>query len=266
MALVFAVPQLMHAVLGTRRGPLFVTAVLLFVGSYVFQGRRPRLVASLAAVGTVGVLILLLLANRSRLYVGSQSPLSLDPTDSIAFYPNDGNDYLVAAALVTAAERTGRYGWGLSYVEQLFVRPIPRALLPDKYELLEEQTVTADDVADVLGWQPGVGWSPTLFAHLYIEFHWLSLLASALLGAACGWAWRRAVESPTLGWRTVQVLMTAGLLHLMAQEVWAMAVPFLLMFAPAWLALRWAVGPVFSGSRASEREWWPSRLAPLRSR
>ena len=41
-----------------------------------------------------------LLANRSRVYYGSQEPLTLDLTDSLAFYPNTGNDYLVAAALV----------------------------------------------------------------------------------------------------------------------------------------------------------------------
>jgi hypothetical protein len=266
MALLFAAPQLVHAFLGTRRGPLFVTAVLLFVGSYVFQGRRPRLWTCLIGGGSVGLLILLMLANRSRVYYGSEAPLSLDVTDSIAFQPSNGNDYLVAAGLVAAAERLQRYGWGLSYVEQLFLRPIPRALLPDKYELLEKKAVTSEDIGDVLGWQPPPGWSQTLFAHLYIEFGWLSLLASALVGAGCGWAWRRGVESPGVGWRTVQVLVTAGLLHLIAQEFWAMAVPFLLTFVPAWLALRWAVGPVFSRASRGNAEWLPRPLAPLRSR
>jgi apolipoprotein N-acyltransferase len=74
------------------------------------------------------------------------------------------------------------------------------------------------------------------------------------------------VESPTPGWRAVHVLTTAGLLHLIAQDFWAMAVPFLLTFLPAWLALRWAVGPVFSRPLHAEREWWPRRLAPLRPR
>jgi hypothetical protein len=265
IALVFAVPHLVHAILGTRRGPLFVTGVLLLAGWYVFQGRRPRLLAGLVAGGTVGVLILFLLANRSRLYYGSQAPLTLDLSDSILFYPHVGNDYVVAAGLVATAARTDQYGWGVSYVEQLFLRPIPRAILPGKYELLGEKTVGPASIGAVLGWRPPPGWAPTLFAHLYIEFAWLSVLASALLGAALGWAWRRAVESPTLGWRTVQVLMTAGLLHLITQEFWAMAVPFLLMFLPTWLALRFAVGPVFSRP-LPQRDWWPRRLAPLRSR
>jgi hypothetical protein len=211
------------------------------------------------------VLLLLLLANRARLYYGSETPLTADLTDSIAFHPHPGNDYVVAAGLVTTAARWERYGWGLSYAEQLFLRPIPKDILPDKYELLEKSTVGAGAVGAVLGWQPTVGWAPTLFAHLYIEFGWLSPLASGLLGAALGWAWRRAAESPTPGWLTVQVLMTAGLLHLIAQEFWAMAVPFLLTFVPAWLALRWAVGPAFSRPLPA-REWWRPRLAPLRSR
>src|SRR6202008_3880048 len=116
--------QLVHAILGTRRGPLFVTVVLLFAGFYVFSGRRPRLWACLVGGGTVGVLMLLLLANRQRVYYGSEAGLSLDVTDSIAFHPNNGNDYLVASALVATAERLGQFGWGLTYVEQLFLRPI----------------------------------------------------------------------------------------------------------------------------------------------
>jgi len=74
------------------------------------------------------------------------------------------------------------------------------------------------------------------------------------------------VESPTLGWRVVQVLMMAGLLHLITQEPFAMAVPFLLTFVPAWLALRWAVGPVFHRPLPAARDWWPRPLAPLRLR
>ena len=35
--------------------------------------------------------------------------------------------------------------------------------------------------------------------------------------------------------------MLVGLLHLITQGVWAMAVPFLMMFVPTWAALRWAV-------------------------
>ena len=45
--------------------------------------------------------------------------------------------------------------------------------------------------------------------------------------------------------RTLQVLMLVGLLHLITQGVWAMAVPFLMMFVPTWAALRWAVRQPF---------------------
>jgi len=262
LALLFAAPQLVHAALGTRRGPAFVGAVLLVGGWYVFQGRRPRLWATLAGGAGLGLLILLLLANRYRVYYGSEAPITLDLTDSYAFYANTGNDYLVAAGLVVAADRTGTFGWGRSYVEQLFLRPIPRSVLPNKYDIIDEKTMTSEDIASTLGWEPPPGWSPTLFAHLYTEFSWLAVGVAALLGAAYGWTWRRAVESAALGWLMVQVLMMAGILHLFAQEVWAMAVPFLLTLAPTWLAMRLALGPIF-GPRAPRplppsTEMWPA--------
>lgn len=245
LALGFAAPQLLHAALGTRRGPAFVTAFLLVGGLYFFRGRRPPTLATLAGGTAVGLLLLFLLANRQRVYFGSAEPLTFDLTDSIAFRPNGGNDHVVAAGLVTAARRTGRFGWGVSYVEQMFLRPIPRELLPDKYELLEEATVGAEDIGDTLGWRPLPGWSPTLFAHLYIEFGWLSVAAAFLLGWAYGFVWRRSVESGAVGWLVLNVLLCAGLLHLVAQEFWAMAVPLLLMFVPAWAALRWALDRPF---------------------
>jgi len=247
LALGFAAPHMLHAVLGTRRGPAFVTAFLLVGGLYIFRGRRPPVLATLAGGTAVGLLLLFLLANRQRVYYGSEKPLTFDLTDSIAFNPNAGNDHVVAAGLVTTADRMGRFGWGVSYVEQMFLRPIPRELLPDKYELLEPATVGAEDVGATLGWRPLPGWSPTLFAHLYIEFGWLSAAASFLLGWSYGWVWRRSVESGAVGWLVLNVLLCAGLLHLMAQDFWAMAVPLLLMFVPAWAALRWALDRPFLG-------------------
>mgnify|MGYP001195918555 FL=1 len=247
LALAFAAPQIVHAALGTRRGPAFVSAVMLVGSLYVFRGQRPRLAATLAGGGAVGVLLLFLLANRDRIYYGSEQPVIVDITDSMAFRPTTGNEYLTAAGFVTTADRTGRFGWGLSYVEQLFVRPIPRAVMPDKYDLIEEGTVTPTDMAAQLGWRPPPGWATTIFAHLYIEFAWLSVLASFLLGAAYAWVWRRSVEQPTVGWQSLYVLMCAGVLHLFAQDFWAMGVPLLLMFTPTWLALRWALDHPFRG-------------------
>lgn len=249
LVLLMAAPQVVHAALGTRRGPLYVTAILLFVSAYMFQGRRPRLAASLAAGGVLGVMLLLLLANRLRVYVGSEEDVTLDVTDSIAFRANAGNDYLVAAGLVVAADRLDRFGWGLSYVEQLFLRPIPKEWLPEKWDIVQERTVTELEVASVLGWEPNPGWAPTLFAHLYTEFSWFSIAVCAILGWAYGWTWRRSVESPAVGWLALQVLMLVGLLHLITQGFWAMAVPFLMMFVPAWLALRWATNRPFRRGR-----------------
>jgi hypothetical protein len=247
IALAFAAPHLVHAALGTRRGPAFVTAFLLVGGLLVLRGRRPPVWMTLAGGTAIGLALLFLLANRSRIYYGSERPLTGDLTDSIAFRPVPNNDHVVAAALVAAARHTGRYGWGVSYAEQLLLRPIPREMLPEKYDILEEDTVGPPEIAATLGWRPPPGWSPTLFAHLYIEFAWLSPLASFLLGWGYGRVWRQSTESGAVGWLVLHVLLCAGILHLVAQEFWAMAVPLLLMFTPAWAAMTWALDRPFRG-------------------
>lgn len=245
LAAAFAVPQVVHAALGARRSPAYVCAVLLLVGPWLFAGRRPRLTVTLAGGLALGTLLLLLVANRQRIYYGSTKPLTFELSSSPALRADTGNEYLVGSALVLAAQRGGRYGWGVSYAEELLLRPIPRAYLPQKYDLLRKQRVTSEDVIPLLGWVPAYGAAVTLFADLYIEFAWGGLLASAVLGALLGFVWRRAVESPSVGWLVLQLLTLQGLLHLLAQDVWAMGVPFILLFVPCWAALAWTLDRPF---------------------
>lgn len=241
LAVALASPQIVHAALGTRRGPAYVCAVLLLVGPLLFAGRRPRLTLTVAGGIALGTILLLLVANRQRIYYGSSKPLTLDVTSTPVLRADTGNEYLVGSALVLAAKRGARYGWGVSYVEELLVRPIPAALLPEKYDLVRQQTVTGDDIGPLFGWVPAYGAATTLFAHLFIEFAFAGIGVSALIGALFGLAWRRAVESPSVGWLVLQLLMLQGLLHLLAQDVWAMAVPFFLLLVPCWVALAWTL-------------------------
>jgi hypothetical protein len=211
------------------------------VGPALFAGRRPRLSVALAGGAVLGLGLLLLVANRQRIYYGSSKPLTFELSSTPALRADTANEYLVGSALVLTARGTARYGWGLSYVEELLLRPIPRALLPEKYEVLRPQTVDAGDIPALLGWVPAYGSATTLFAHLFIEFAWGGVAVSALLGALFGFAWRRAVESPSVGWLILHLLVLQGLLHLLAQDVWAMAVPFFLLFVPCWAALAWTL-------------------------
>ena len=241
VAALLAMPHVVHAILGARRGPTFVTAVLLYIGWNVFRNRRPALLTSLAGGAVLGLLMIFLVGNRDFIYVGSQEQLDLDLGDTYVFRFGAGNEYVVGSGLVVTADRRQQFGWGLSILEQLVLRPIPKELLPNKYEILPKQNVTRDDIAGTIGWFAAEGSAPTLFAQLFTEFGWWATLASLLIGWAYGWSWRRSVTTPSVGWQILFVLLTQGLLHLLAQDFWAMAVPFLLMFVPAWLGLQWAV-------------------------
>jgi hypothetical protein len=193
----------------------------------------------------LGLVLMLLVANRARIYYGSSKSLTFELARSPVLHADSANEYIVGAGLVVTAARTGRYGWGLRYLEQFVLRPIPSALLPDKYSLLPQTGVSPGDMAAALGWPPIRGSATTLLGHLYGEFAWAAVAASALIGALYGRAWRRAVESPGVGWLVLYVLLLQGLLHLWAQDVTAMAVPFFLMFVPSWIALLWTLDRPF---------------------
>lgn len=241
----FALPHVVHALLGARRGPTFVVAVLLYVGWHIFRNRRPAVLASLAGGLLLGVFLIFLVGNRDFIYLGSKEDLDFDLGNSYVFRFGMGNEYVVASGLVLTAQHRQQFGWGVSFLEQLLLRPIPKELLPNKYEILPKQNVSRDDIATTIGWWAAEGSAPTLFGQLFTEFGWAAALASLLIGWVYGWGWRRAVTTPSVGWQVLYVLMVQGLLHLLAQDFWAMAVPFLLMFVPAWLCLVWAVDRPF---------------------
>lgn len=241
VAALLALPHIVHAFLGARRGPTFVTAVLLYIGWNVFRNRRPALLTNLVGGGALGLLMIFLVGNRDFIYFGSQEKLQLDLGDTYVFRFGAGNEYVVGSGLVVTADRRQQFGWGMSVLEQLVLRPIPKELLPNKYEILPKQIVTRDDIAGTIGWFAAEGSAPTLFAQLFTEFGWWATLGSLLIGWGYGWGWRRSITTPSVGWQILYVLLAQGLLHLLAQDFWAMAVPFLLMFVPAWLGLHWAV-------------------------
>lgn len=241
VAVLFALPHVTHALLGARRGPTFVVAVLMYLGWNVFRNRRPAVVTSLVGGLLLGLFLIFLVSNRDFIYLGSKEQLDFDLGNSYVFRFGVGNEYVVASGLVLTANHRQQFGWGVSFLEQLLLRPIPKELLPNKYEILPKQTVSREDIATNIGWWAAEGSAPTLFGQLFTEFGWAAVVASLLIGWAYGWSWRRAVMTPSIGWQVLYVLMAQGLLHLLAQDFWAMAVPFLLMFVPACLCMVWAV-------------------------
>jgi len=264
VAALLALPHVIHAILGARRGPTFVTAVLVYIGWNVFRNRRPSLLTSLAGGCVLGILMIFLVGNRNFIYFGTQEKLELDLGETYVFKFGPGNEYVVGSGLIVTADRRQQFGWGMSIIEQLVLRPIPKELLPNKYDIVQKSNVTGADIATTIGWIAAEGSADTLFAQLFTEFSWWSAIVSLLIGWAYGWGWRRSIETPSVGWQVLYVLLAQGMLHLLAQDFWAMAVPFLLMFVPSWLGMQWAVEHPFRPRRAGAAASLPLHT-PLRA-
>jgi len=247
LMLACASPFLIHGLLGGRRGPTFVGLVGPVMVFYMSRNKRPRLATVLAGGLLLGVLMLALVSNRSRIYWGADMDLDASPTDYLR--PGAGNDFIYAAGLAVVMDETQDFAWGTNYLTMLFVRPIPRAIWPTKYEDAArffdrpnmEQNLGVDIQAFryILGWDAAVGAAPGVIGDMFREFSWGMPLAMLTLGWFYGYAWRRGIGSQG-AWLPVYCLLTSLSLYLIMQSLEAMLYRFLLAVPPMVLALRLA--------------------------
>ncbi len=168
LALTFAAPQLIHGILGARRGPTFLVLATLFLSWFVASGRRPRLVPLVISLTIAAGLIFFVISHRSQIYLGSELEVDTSRVFETAFplvaRPDD--DVVFAWGQTNIARMTDRHYWGTRLMAVLFVRPIPRQMWPTKYE----------DTG--FGWMVSAG-----------KFEWLlvSRVDSASGLATCGW-------------------------------------------------------------------------------
>jgi hypothetical protein len=241
----FASPFLIHGIFGGRRGPTFVGIVGPAMVFYMARAKRPRLPTVLAAGGLLGVLLLALVSNRGSVYWGSDMEFQRSPTEYLR--PGAGNDFIYAVGLAIVMDETRDFSWGSSYLTMLFVRPIPRAIWPTKYEdaaaFFDRPNLEGNLGIDVkafryvLGWDAAVGAAPGVIGDMWREFAWGMPLALMVLGWFYGFAWRRAVWRQG-AWVPVYCLLASLSLYLVMQSLEAMLYRFLITVVPLVLALR----------------------------
>ena len=242
----FALPLLVHGALGARRGPLFVVLVTVAAGLYLVRNERPRAWLVLAGGAALGVVLLLMVANRDKIYIGSDFDLNVSPTAYMG--PGGGNEFIYGSGTVVAVAERNLFTWGGRYATVFFVRPIPRALWPDKYTWAADffginvETnfgIDVDVIEDVLGWKGAVGAAPGIVADLWFEFSWGMCIALFAIGFMYGRVWRRCVTTGGVSVVTYGALLCLSL-YLVMQTLEAMAFRFLFMAIPTWFAWRWA--------------------------
>ena len=244
-------PLLGHGLLGARRGPTFMALVGVAVMWYLVRARRPRLGAAVLGGLAIGLLLLFLLANRDRIYLGAELEFT-GLGETHAFEVEPGNEFVFGAGAALNAEALDAFMWGRRYFVVLFVRPIPRALWPTKYadaahflNIPNLDHVDKDpqltDFAGTIGWRGAIGSAPGGLFDLWIEFRWAYLFALFATGWGFGCVYRRAVSQGGF-WMALYALTTALSIYFVMQALEAFAFRALLLGAVTWLGWRYAIG------------------------
>lgn len=200
IALILLSPQLLQGTLGGRRGPLFMSLTVLLFSWFVARGRPPAMPAILAGVSIIGLLIILVSANRQDVYIGSGQSFDMGAGFDRALGGEivPGNEYLSAATFVESYTTTENYYWGYRYFVTFFVRPIPRQIWPTKYQDMNAHWLDqlgddnySSDVYSAVGYVPPRGSSIGSIADGYMEFSWGVIAMFFVLGRAYAAVWNR---------------------------------------------------------------------------
>lgn len=238
----FLTQAILEAAFSARRGPTFMIAVTVAMGWYMHRRKRPSLVITGAAGAALGLLMLFLVSNRQNIYLGSDKELSNDVT-SIVETADTGNEYIYGTGTILSSEQRDSFYWGWRYLAQIFVRPIPSSLWPNKYEdfgvpELMRNAGTGEGFAETLGWEGANGSAPGLIADLWTEFHWLNLPVLFLLGVGYASAWRKAQVEGGL-WTAQYVIMAALSIYFVMQTMEAVIYRLLILSIP--LRVSWRI-------------------------
>jgi hypothetical protein len=235
----FAIPYLLQGLLGAQRGPTFLATVTVGMSWYLGRRRRPPLVLVAMGGSTLLFLMLFLVQNRSRIYLGSDEDLKTDVSDF--FVPNEANEYIFGAGCMTTANQTRHFFWGRRYLAQLLVRPIPRQIWLNKYvdfgvpEIEQNAGVAGPGLEAVMGWQEVPGAAAGMVADVWVEFSWLTIPFLALVGWGLGAVWRRAlwIGGP---WVTVFTVCMLLSVYFVSQSGEAVIFRFVILALPSYLA------------------------------
>lgn len=250
----FASPLFIHGLLGARRGPTAAVLICLMVAYGLSRRWRPKLWQFGLILGATGLLMLVIVANRNVMHLGTTENRLERGIESYATRAGSSNEFIYGGGTIVAARSAEDYYWGGRYATVLFVRPIPRALWPSKYAFAErffgipnlEKAganfgTGGDLLARNLGWQAPQGAAPGLIADLWLEFSWGALAVLFLIGLAYNRAWHYAVAGDAF-WGVAYSLMAAFSFYLVAQTLEAMLFRFMLTAGMTMIAWFYTTG------------------------
>jgi hypothetical protein len=191
----------------------------------------------------LGTLMLFLVTNRDRIYLGSDfSNMNTDVTQVVTDV-NESNEYIFGTGCIETARRTDHYFWGRRYLAYVIIRPIPHQIWPNKYEdfgvgeLTQNAGVAGKGLAEIMGWNEIPGAAAGMIADLWVEFSWLMLPALFGIGYGYGRVWKRTVEEGG-PWNSQFTIISILAIYLVTQSGEAVIFRFFILSIPTWWVWR----------------------------
>ena len=239
--LLFAMPLMMHGLLGARRGPTFIIIVTLVATWFLARRKRPPILLFLGGGAALGFLLLLIVTFRGDFRLGGEVAKDTGkPAGSLIEQMEErqiegaernlgGNEFVYGAnVILTFAERAD-YFWGKRLLTIMFIRPIPKELWRTKYLDVGMERYLANvglgTGEDMVMWTT-YGAAPGFVADLFAEFSYAAIFFAGLIGWVYARIWRVAVSQRGLG-MIVYVILFAFSIFLILQTMEAIVFRFL---------------------------------------
>lgn len=269
---VVASPLLIHGLLGARRGPTFMVLAALILGGFLVSPRRPRLITIVVTVFCLGVLILFLVSNRNRIYLGASAlqEWRTGSSRNVVTEITAGDDWVYSGGTILTSNHLGFNHWGSRFAVIFFVRPIPRQVWPTKYEdlgfaWLEHQDdmggMTDREWIGVVGWRPSRGSAAGFVADLFLEFSYLGIFACYGFGRIYSYLWKQCVLERG-AWLILYLFAVVLSVYVPTQSVSAWLHRFCFLAIPTVVLWYLLVRPVLSTNAGGP----PNALPPSRGR
>ncbi len=266
MALYIASPQISWAIIGKRRGTIFLISATLAAFWYLVRNKRPNWKVVLSGVGMLGLFLLFVAANRSTgtifdLSSDSQSRLSQTLTgDNLEV----GDEFVSATALVLTSDHFNHHYWGKRFFAMFAIRPIPSLLWEKKWTdigLDGLRTQPGLGGMSTLKWRQAVGFLPAggnaggFVSDAFLEWSWGAVIACYGLGYFFSWLWKQWVSRGGV-WTVIYIEAMILCIHLPSQSLGSWAYRFALLAIPTLILFR-----LFTSRKPSRQ--MPSAQGPI---
>ncbi len=236
-ALYIASPQISWAIIGKRRGTIFLIAATMAAFWYLVKNKKPNWKVILGGVGILGLFLLFVVAHRKA---SLQSNLGLDATLLGTHRLTAGDEFVAAGATILASEKYHHHFWGVRALAIFCVRPIPSFFWSTKWKDLGldwMETQPGLCGLTTLQWQEAVGFNPAMgtaggfVADAYLEWAWGGAVACYALGFGFSWLWKKWVTCRGV-WTLIYVEAMILTVYLPSQSLGAWAYRFALLVVP----------------------------------